>query len=109
FDAMSVPGSKWLVLGDMLELGVHAEPEHLALGAAVASGSWRGLVVVGKHSETIAEGARDQGFAKDRIWCCERNAEVIALLKREMNPGDAVLLKASRGVALEEVVCGMGS
>ena len=107
FEESQVSGAKWLVLGDMLELGAHAKPEHIQLGALIASGAWGGLLVVGSLGAYIADGARSNGFENDRIWCCSGNAEVVSILKREMHLGDAVLLKASRGVALEEVVNGL--
>jgi UDP-N-acetylmuramoyl-tripeptide--D-alanyl-D-alanine ligase len=107
FEEMPVAGSKWLVLGDMQELGKHAEHEHFSLGAFVASGPWQGLVAVGALGEVIAAGACRCGFAESQIWTCETNAGAVSVLKREMRSGDAVLLKASRGVALEEVVNGL--
>jgi len=108
FEDVPVSGAKWLVLGSMLELGVHALSEHVSLGEFVAAGGpWAGLVVVGSPGEKIATGARSRGFDASRIWACESNAEVISVLQREMHSGDAVFLKASRGVALEEVANGL--
>ncbi len=107
FSETPVSGAKWLVLGDMLELGAHAEPEHIALGEFVASGEWGGLVAVGALGSFIAEGARRGGCADERIWCCGDSVDAVSVLRRETQPGDAVFLKASRGVALEEVVSGL--
>ncbi len=107
FEEIKVTGKKWLVLGDMLELGAHAEPEHIAFGESLALGPWGGLLVVGALGAYIAQGARSKGFADSRVWSCSDNAEVISILKHEMCSGDAVFLKASRGVALEEVVNGI--
>jgi UDP-N-acetylmuramoyl-tripeptide--D-alanyl-D-alanine ligase len=107
FEETPVPGAKWLVLGDMRELGAHAESEHIALGEFVASGQWRGVVAVGALGALIAEGARRCGCDDGQIWCCADSAEAASVLRGEVHPGDAVFLKASRGVALEGVVSGL--
>jgi len=107
FEEASVSGDKWLVLGDMLELGNHSESEHVGLGHFVALGQWRGLIAVGALGELIADGARQGGYADDRIWCCKNSVDAASVVCREVQPGDAVFLKASRGVALEEVVSGL--
>jgi len=108
FDETPVSGTKWLVLGDMLELGSHTEPEHIALGEFVASsGPWGGVIAVGTLGALIAEGARRCGYDDERIWCCADSMEAASVLKRRVQPGDAVFLKASRGVALEDVVNGV--
>ena len=107
FGETSVAGAKWVVLGDMLELGAHAESEHMALGEFVASGAWSGVVAVGRLGALIAEGARRGGCDNDRIWCCADSAEAVSVLRREVRPADAVFLKASRGMAFEGVVKGL--
>jgi UDP-N-acetylmuramoyl-tripeptide--D-alanyl-D-alanine ligase len=104
FDDLPGPGAKWLVLGGMYELGEHAEEEHEALGREVAQGAWAGVIVVGDFGESIATGARKAGLANGKICCCGSSAEAAGVLRDRMQPGDAVLLKASRGVALEDVV-----
>lgn len=104
FKAMRIAGDKWLVLGGMRELGAHAEREHAALGASAATGPWGGIVTVGPEGETIAQGCKDAWGASRRIWCCADNAEAADLLREHLCLGDGVLLKASRGVALENIV-----
>ena len=97
-------GRQWLVLGDMLELGAAAEAEHRQLGAFAARGAWAGLATVGALARGIADGAEAAGFDPRRIWRCADAAEAAAVLRRQTAAGDAVLLKASRGVRLEEVL-----
>jgi UDP-N-acetylmuramoyl-tripeptide--D-alanyl-D-alanine ligase len=107
FSDLDVQGAKWLVLGDMLELGEHAESEHTALGTFVSEGSWAGVVVEGEFAECIKSGAIKGGMPSECLYRCGDNGEVVSLLKNQMVAGDAVFLKASRGVALEEVVKGL--
>lgn len=97
-------GLKWLVLADMLELGREAAKQHAALGRYLAGGTWGGIVTVGELAITIADAAREAGFEASRIHSCGRNAEAAEILARCVSSGDAVLLKGSRGMRLEEIV-----
>jgi UDP-N-acetylmuramoyl-tripeptide--D-alanyl-D-alanine ligase len=106
-------GRKWLVLAGMLELGRHASEEHLAVGALTARGPWAGLIAIGPLGRLIAEGAAAGGLARARITCCGSNREAAAALARQAAAGDAVLVKGSRAMHLEEIVeifkaCGEG-
>ena len=89
------------VLGDMLELGPQAAALHEEVGAA-AEGSE--LWLVGDHAADYARGAGKIG-ARARIF--SRKPEVAAALRDAASPGVVVLLKASRGVALEDVLQGL--
>lgn len=98
-------GRRWLLLGDMFELGVTAGEEHENLGGELADrGGWAGLLTVGPLAARIADGARRKGLARECIWKCDDTRTAAAVLKAQLAPGDAVLLKASRGVALEKVI-----
>lgn len=102
-------GGKWLVLGDMLELGATAEAEHRALGAEIAAGAWVGLVAVGELGAWIAGGAVDAGFPAARVVRCADACSAGRVLRERAAPGDAVLLKASRRVRLEEALDDMAA
>ncbi len=97
-------GRKWLVLGGMLELGERAEKEHVALGRDVAAGAWAGLIVVGNLGEWIAQGAGEAGFATGKIYRCVDAAAAARALLAQVAPGDGIMLKASRGSKLEDVL-----
>lgn len=99
-----VEGRKWLVLAGMLELGRETDREHLELGSHVAGLAGVKLVVVGKLGMLIAEGAVRAGIRKEDILRCSSNADAAERLKEVLRSGDAVLLKASRGMKLEEIV-----
>ncbi len=97
------PGGKWLVLGDMLELGADAGRYHAEVGAAIAAGAWNGLVGVGPLARGLVDAARKTGFPMaDSAACPDAPAAADWLIPR-LQRGDAVLLKASRGMALEQV------
>jgi UDP-N-acetylmuramoyl-tripeptide--D-alanyl-D-alanine ligase len=88
------------VIGDMLELGEHAEPEHAALGTLAAEVGVDLLVAVGPASVVTAAYAERAGIVALRA--ADRD-EANALLSEHLQPGDAVLVKASRAVGLESV------
>jgi len=67
FAATPTPGARWLVLGDMLELGPEEVDAHEALGRYLAEHDWAGLVTVGRLGAAIAAGARAGGYAVDRV------------------------------------------
>ncbi len=93
-----------VVFGDMRELGDTSEALHRSLGEYVAKSGLRvdALVVVGAHAAWIAEAfcAAGGGAEVLRFADAATAAREVLDWTRE---GDAVLLKASRGVALERV------
>lgn len=104
FARMPCAGRKWLVLGGMLELGAAERAEHENLGRLAASGPFNGLIAVGALGGLIAEAARDSGGKKMHVAAASDAGAAAELLKKLVAPGDAVLLKASRGQKLEEVL-----
>jgi UDP-N-acetylmuramoyl-tripeptide--D-alanyl-D-alanine ligase len=104
FRHLKARGRKWLVLGGMLELGETSSQEHFTLGHEVGLGDCGGLMVVGPLGAIVAEGAEKAGFDRERIVKCRDSAEAARAMASLLQPGDAVLLKASRGVRLEEVL-----
>ena len=98
-----MPGRRIAVLGEMLELGDGAEAGHERVGVAAAA-TVALLVVVGAGATGIARGARDAGLAVEHIVeVPDRDAAATALGERLAN-GDVVLVKASRGIALDLLV-----
>ncbi|HYM80158.1 MAG TPA: UDP-N-acetylmuramoyl-tripeptide--D-alanyl-D-alanine ligase [Candidatus Limnocylindria bacterium] len=89
------------VLGDMLELGPGAGALHRDVGAAVREAE---LWTVGTHAEDLAAGARGAGV-EARVFA--ELPELAAALRAVLAPGTIVLLKASRGAALERVLTGL--
>ncbi|HEX2221242.1 MAG TPA: UDP-N-acetylmuramoyl-tripeptide--D-alanyl-D-alanine ligase [Candidatus Limnocylindria bacterium] len=91
------------VLGDMLELGPHEERLHREIGAKAAS-ILDGLLAVGPRGRWIADAARSAGLA--RVATAGDAGDAIAALDRALapGPGDLLLVKASRGVALDRLV-----
>jgi len=94
------------VAGDMLELGEQAPELHKNIGRlAVQSGISR-LYTRGDFAESVASGAREEGLAAADIVTGTRQ-EIIADLIKWLQPGDWILVKGSRGMAMEKVVEGL--
>lgn len=100
-------GRKIAVLGDMLELGDASDREHTAIGSLAAESGVEVLVAIGASSGKTAEGARGAGLKKVYSFVSKKDA--LEALKALIKEGDTVLVKGSRGVALEEVVEGLKS
>ena len=86
------------VLGDMLELGPDERRFHEEIGAAVEEADVDVLITVGPLAAAMTD--RFDGEA----YPVADAEEAASLLPELLAPGDAVLVKASRGVGLE-VVC----
>jgi UDP-N-acetylmuramoyl-tripeptide--D-alanyl-D-alanine ligase len=96
-----VPGRKFAVLGDMRELGSAEDEGHRDVGA-YAAGIADAIFAVGELGRTIGEAAIAAGHGSVRI--VEDKAEVAPAILPQLQPGDVVLLKASRALALETVL-----
>lgn len=96
-------GRRIAVLGDMLELGSYEEEGHSSVGRHAASIA-DALVVVGERARIIADAARAAGLEDERLFRFDDNDQVIAHLRRELRPGDYVLIKGSHAMQLDEVV-----
>jgi UDP-N-acetylmuramoyl-tripeptide--D-alanyl-D-alanine ligase len=98
-----LPGRRFAVLGEMLELGDPAEAEHHRVGRH-AAGIVDRLVVVGAGAKAIAEGALEAGREADRVALAADRDAALSFLLSELQPGDTILVKASRGAALDLLV-----
>jgi UDP-N-acetylmuramoyl-tripeptide--D-alanyl-D-alanine ligase len=98
-----VAGRRIAVIGDMLELGERELEYHAEAGRSVPK-SIDVVVGVGKRSRALLEGAKEAGFSGDRLHHFDDAAGAAEFLKSFIEPGDLVLVKASRGIGLDKVV-----
>lgn len=87
-----------VIAGEMLELGSGAPELHHECGRKMALQNIDYVVGVRGNGEFIVEGAASAGVASEFVETPEQAGEWLA---RNLRKGDAVLLKASRGVGLE--------
>jgi UDP-N-acetylmuramoyl-tripeptide--D-alanyl-D-alanine ligase len=92
------------VLGDMLELGSETHRMHREVGRFLASQNISRLIVAGVLGHEIAEGARLGGMPGGRIVESTDAAGAAEQLKSVVQQDDVVLVKASRGMRMEQVV-----
>jgi UDP-N-acetylmuramoyl-tripeptide--D-alanyl-D-alanine ligase len=97
-----LPGRHVAVLGEMLELGDAAAAGHREVGMAAAATDL--LVAVGPGAAGIAEGARAAGLRARSIIEVPDRAAALGMLRERLEPGDVVLVKASRGAELDLLV-----
>jgi UDP-N-acetylmuramoyl-tripeptide--D-alanyl-D-alanine ligase len=90
-------GRRVAILGDMLELGEIEEEAHRQVGRH-AAGSADVLYAVGPRGRWIGDEARRAGLGEVHL------ADEAAGVAYQPEAGDLVLVKASRGMALERVV-----
>jgi UDP-N-acetylmuramoyl-tripeptide--D-alanyl-D-alanine ligase len=93
-------GRKIAVLGDMLELGSSAHPEHYKLGRIAAQKADL-LFVYGPHGQVVADGAITGGMGEAHVAVFTDHRELGEALKCIAQPGDVLLFKGSRGMHME--------
>lgn len=94
---------KILVLGDMLELGLQESDFHLKIGELISKDKIDKVFTFGPLANNIAIGAR-KTFAEDNVQSFQSKQNLIDELRKQIEPNDLILVKASRGMRLEEVV-----
>ena len=101
------PGKKYLVIGDMLELGDEAETAHRQLGAEIASHDFECLVTVGELAGLAGKSAAQSGMGDDRVKCFDNHQAATDFLKGVIEAGDCLMFKGSRGAHMETVLEGI--
>ncbi len=97
-------GRHIIVLGEMLELGDHADLRHRQAGEAAAKSNPVLLCVMGPHRAMVKEGALSAGLDEERVVVLDDHREVAAEVAGHWRAGDSVLVKGSRGAEMEKVV-----
>jgi len=90
----------------MLELGTAEEESHYQIGQQAAE-VVQLLITVGQRARWIAEAAQAAGLPASQIMTFDTNAEASSAALALLQPGDQVLIKASRGMELEHIVAAL--
>jgi UDP-N-acetylmuramoyl-tripeptide--D-alanyl-D-alanine ligase len=91
------------VLGQMAELADDAPAQHDALGRLAVRLDVSRVIAVGEQARPIQHGAALEGsWDGESSWVPDVEG-AIEVLRRELRPGDVVLVKASRAASLERV------
>ncbi|HJG16374.1 MAG TPA: UDP-N-acetylmuramoyl-tripeptide--D-alanyl-D-alanine ligase [Ligilactobacillus salivarius] len=105
FEQVPTEGKRIIVLGDMLELGEKAAEMHSDLAQAINPDRIDSVYLCGELMGYLAEKLREK-FDATQIHHYQKD-DLLTLtsdLKNELMPDDIVLLKASHGIHLENVV-----
>ncbi len=94
------------VLGVMLELGTGSDEAHREVGRAAAAAGVDVLVAVGEPARELEAGYAAAAAAGESILTAGRD-EALAWVRENVAAGDVVLVKASRGAALERIADGL--
>lgn len=100
--ALLTKGRKIAVLGGMLELGDWTVREHEKIGAEAAELGLDALITMGSPASYIADAARKNGLGA--VYTAQDHAGAADCLRQIIQPGDTVLLKGSRGFAMEKIL-----
>lgn len=91
------------VLGDMLELGDYSKKFHTELGEYAAGKKIDLLIAIGEHAKNIYDGYKNAGSHGEAVHFEDKN-QFISERRNFLREGDAVLVKASRGMEFEKIV-----
>lgn len=92
------------VLGDMLELGEESVEAHSELGRRVAELSIDLLLAIGNEASVVVTSAIREGMSQDRARVVRSHSEAASIVRAFAREGDWILVKGSRGMAMEKVV-----
>ena len=101
---MPTKNATYAVLADMLELGRSTAHLHYDLGVTVALHNVDYLITVGELSRDIVRGALATNMSKDRCFNFQDSVAAGQFLQKRIEPGDALLVKGSRGMHMELAV-----
>ncbi|MCT1798663.1 UDP-N-acetylmuramoyl-tripeptide--D-alanyl-D-alanine ligase [Aerococcus viridans] len=107
FSAISSKGmsQKILVLGDMLELGAFSDELHKEIATVIGLNTFKHVFLYGPRIHPLVDALVDKGMHPDLITYIESDKEaLIEEVKAILQPEDKVLVKASNGMGLIEVV-----
>lgn len=104
--SLATAGRRIAVLGDMRELGNQADELHRAVGVEAAERSIDRLYWMGEEGTIVRDAARAMRPSIPVELHTEMPA-LIAAVSQEARSGDVILVKASRGTKLDELVAGL--
>jgi len=97
-------GRRVLIVGDMGELGEAAESCHRSVGRDAGRSTAQVIVAVGGHARVVTDGAIATSGMSKRIYTMPSVGVLTEKLATIIEPGDVVLIKASRRMRLEQIV-----
>jgi UDP-N-acetylmuramyl pentapeptide synthase len=98
-------GRKLIVLGDMLELGDASKSLHESLADHINAVDFAKVYLIGPDMKYLRDKLSDKYDPESLLWYGkDQLTDLTNDLKKELQPNDTVLLKASHGIHLENVL-----
>lgn len=94
---------KWVVLGDMLELGADEQEYHESLSEILGQMDLAGIALYGPRMKWLYD-KLESDVLGELVWSETDYAPIIEKLKQHIGTNAVVLLKGSRGMALENIL-----
>lgn len=94
---------KWIVLGDMLELGEDERRYHEELSETILKMELTGILLYGPRMKWLYDELKKENLRAQLIWSEKEYAPLIDTL-RSVGDDSLILLKGSRGMALENIL-----
>jgi UDP-N-acetylmuramoyl-tripeptide--D-alanyl-D-alanine ligase len=96
-----LPGERWLILGDMAELGSDRETLHRQAGEQARQLGIQRLYTLGALAALAAQGYGPGAQAYEEL------ETLVRAVRQELAPGVTVLIKGSRSARMERVVAAL--
>ena len=100
----TLEGRKVAILGDMFELGNYSNDMHYEIGKYAVEKDIDELIFIGDYSYYMLQGAKDNIKNNSSINYFKTQDEFINNVDKLLKIGDIILVKASRGMKLENTV-----
>jgi UDP-N-acetylmuramoyl-tripeptide--D-alanyl-D-alanine ligase len=104
FSLLAARGKKYIVFGDMLELGANSKKYHEEAGQLMAHIEPQGVLLIGDYALDVEGGLKNAGFKKTITISTAYEEKLARSFGAVLQTGDVVLVKGSRGMKLERVV-----
>lgn len=95
---------KWVVLGDMLELGENEQAFHEEIAGAIDLQNIRQVCLYGPRMKWLYEKLKDQLSAERLVYSDSEYEPIIEKIKNEATKDSIILVKGSRGMKLEKII-----
>lgn len=107
FAKLKVAGRKFAILGEMREMGEHASAVHRELGERASRCDFSAVCFFGPSGDHFQAGLQVGGFQKTSFISSAYEQSLAPKMLPVLQVGDIVLIKGSRGMALEKALAGL--
>ncbi|WP_318618074.1 UDP-N-acetylmuramoyl-tripeptide--D-alanyl-D-alanine ligase [Sporosarcina sp. YIM B06819] len=98
---------KWVVLADMLELGAEEQDYHEQLADDILAMDLKGVLLFGPRMKWLYDALQKNNVTSQLLWSEKDYAPIVDALRDATGADSIILLKGSRGMALEHVIKGL--